>query len=246
MLALLRPISKKGRKRSFMSNLKYIPDYPVGKIIPYSHNPRRNDRSVEPIMKSIQMAGFINPIIIDTHNIVLAGHARLEAVKRLGNDTVGVIIADIAPDAAKAYRITDNKTSEYARWDDDMLREELKELQNLGIELDQMSFNEIEQMMIFDVDEPETHSPAQTTPSATSSASPVVKPLAPTGSNSMPQRNTYSSYEEAAKEGMNMSYNVIIGCLSEEEQEWLKSLFREDGRLKRFYNCQELMERFGE
>ena len=101
-----------------MSNLKYIEDYPVNKIIPYSHNPRRNDRSVEPIMKSIQMAGFINPIIIDKHNIVLAGHARLEAVKRLGNETVGVIIADIAPDVAKAYRITDNKTSEYARWAD--------------------------------------------------------------------------------------------------------------------------------
>lgn len=243
MLALLRPISKWSEKRSFMSNLKYIPDYPVGKIIPYSHNPRRNDRSVEPIMKSIQMAGFINPIIIDTHNIVLAGHARLEAVKRLGNDTVGVIIADIAPDAAKAYRITDNKTSEYARWDDDMLREELTELQNLGIELDQMSFNEIEQMMIFDVDEPETPAPTLANHSA---GAPVVKSPTIPKPDTMPQRNTYSSYEEAAKEGMNMSYNVIIGCLSEEEQEWLKSLFREDGRLKRFYNCQELMERFGE
>lgn len=224
---------------SLMSNLKYIEDYPVNKIIPYSHNPRRNDRSVEPIMKSIQMAGFINPIIIDKHNIVLAGHARLEAVKRLGNETVGVIIADIAPDVAKAYRITDNKTSEYARWDDDMLRDELNELQKLGVELEQMSFSEIEQMMIFDVEE---DAPSTTKPLSTSST-PIVSTPASTKTE-MPPKNTYSSYEEAAKEGMNVSYNVIIGCLSEDEQEWLKSLFREDSRLKRFYNCRELMERF--
>lgn len=222
-----------------MSNLKYIEDYPVGKIIPYSHNPRRNDRSIEPIMKSIQMAGFINPIIIDTHNIVLAGHARLEAVKKLGKETVGVIIADIPPDVAKAYRITDNKTSEYARWDDDMLREELNELTKLGVELDQMSFTEIEQMMLFDVDEP-APTPIVSTPTQSSSPSPTIpRP------DTMPQKNTYSSYEEAAKEGMNMSYNVIIGCLSEEEQEWLKDLLQEESRLKRFYNCRELMERLG-
>lgn len=222
-----------------MSNLKYIEDYPVNKIIPYSHNPRRNDRSIEPIMKSIQMAGFINPIIIDKHNIVLAGHARLEAVKRLGKETVGVIVADVAPEVAKAYRITDNKTSEYARWDDDMLRTELNELSKLGVELEQMSFTEIEQMMIFDV---EDEAPAPASPIPTTSS--TIKAPAPATKAEMPPKNTYASYEEAAKEGMNMSYNVIIGCLSEEEQDWLKSLFHEDSRLKRFYNCRELMERF--
>ena len=75
---------------------------PIGSVIPYENNPRRIEAAVGPVMESIKAFGFKVPIVIDVNNIVVAGHTRLEAAKRLGMEEVPVIRAtDLTEDQAK-------------------------------------------------------------------------------------------------------------------------------------------------
>lgn len=106
----------------------------VASLKPYPNNPRKNDAAVDAVAKSIAQFGFRQPIVVDRDLVVIVGHTRLEAAKRLGIDEVPVHVAhDMSDDDAKAYRILDNKTSEYAEWDVDLLGTELGELALSGI-----------------------------------------------------------------------------------------------------------------
>lgn len=97
---------------------------------PYENNPRINDKAVEVVAKSIEEFGFKNPIIVDKDNVIVAGHTRYRASKRLGLETVPVIMADdLTPEQVKAFRIMDNKSAEMAEWDYEKLKEELESLQ---------------------------------------------------------------------------------------------------------------------
>ena len=99
-------------------------------LIPYINNPRNNDDAVDKVASSIKEFGFKVPIVINKDNVVVTGHTRLKAAKKLGIEEVPCIIADDLTDAQiKAFRIADNKVSEYAKWDEDMLKVELEELQ---------------------------------------------------------------------------------------------------------------------
>ena len=90
---------------------------PIGSVIPYEKNPRKIEAAVGPVMESIKAFGFKVPIVIDVNNIVVAGHTRLEAAKRLGMEEVPVIRAtDLTEDQVKAYRLADNQTAMLAEW----------------------------------------------------------------------------------------------------------------------------------
>ena len=102
----------------------------IDDIKPYENNPRKNDKAIEPVAKSIKEYGFRVPIVIDKNNVIVAGHARYKACKQLGIDKVPCVIADdLNEDQIKAYRIADNKTAEYAEWDFELLEIELNDIE---------------------------------------------------------------------------------------------------------------------
>lgn len=85
----------------------------VEDLIPYADNPRKNDKAVDLVAESIQQVGFKNPIITDGDGVIIAGHTRLKAARKLGMKMVPVIVADdLTPEQAKMYRLADNKTGE--------------------------------------------------------------------------------------------------------------------------------------
>ena len=87
-------------------------------IKPYQKNPRKNDKAVTAVANSIREYGFQSPIIVDRDGVIIAGHTRYKAAKRLRLSTVPVIVAaELTPEQAKELRIADNSTSEVAEWD---------------------------------------------------------------------------------------------------------------------------------
>lgn len=103
-------------------------------IIPYDKNPRYNDEAVPAVVKSIQEFGFKNPIIIDKNNIIVAGHTRYKAAKKLKMETVPVIVADdLTDEQIKAFRLADNKVGEIATWDEGLLTAELDEILDINM-----------------------------------------------------------------------------------------------------------------
>lgn len=101
----------------------------INKIVPYENNPRKNDKAVDAVAKSIEQCGYIAPIIVDENMIVLAGHTRLKALKQLGYDIINVaIVAGLTDEQKRKYRLLDNKTAELATWDMDILQDELDSL----------------------------------------------------------------------------------------------------------------------
>ena len=101
----------------------------VKNIHPYPNNPRINDRAVTDVMESIKQCGYCAPIVVDENFVVLAGHTRLKAVKKLGWKVVEVVIKEgLTEEQKKKYRILDNKTGELAEWDLEKLNWELEGL----------------------------------------------------------------------------------------------------------------------
>lgn len=115
----------------------------INEIIPYEKNPRRNDKAVKYVANSIKEFGFKIPIVIDKDNVIVCGHTRLKAAKRLRMKTVPCIIADdLNEDQIKAFRLADNKVSEIADWDVNLLGEEIGELVNWDLSDFGFDFNE--------------------------------------------------------------------------------------------------------
>lgn len=107
-------------------NVEYIS---TDTLIPYVNNPRKNDKVIDMVAGSIKEFGFKNPIIVDKDNIIVAGHTRYEASKKLDLKEVPVIKADdLTEKQIKAFRIADNKTEEFAEWEMDLLEIELEGL----------------------------------------------------------------------------------------------------------------------
>lgn len=98
-------------------------------IKPYGKNPRKNDDAVPYVAESIKQFGFKVPIVIDKNNVIVAGHTRYKAAKKLGFKSVPCIIADdLTDEQIKAFRLADNKVSEKAEWDLDLLDSEIEEI----------------------------------------------------------------------------------------------------------------------
>ncbi|MFH1917616.1 MAG: ParB N-terminal domain-containing protein [Nanoarchaeota archaeon] len=119
-----------------------IENIPISEIIPYEKNPRKNEKAVEIVAKSIKEFGFKVPIILDKNNEIIAGHTRLKAAIKLKMTSVPIIRADeLNEEQVKAFRIMDNKSIEYAEWDYDLLEEELKVLQKIDFDLSLTGFS---------------------------------------------------------------------------------------------------------
>lgn len=119
-------------------------------LIPYENNPRVNDYAVKKVLESIKVFKFRNPIIVDANMVIIAGHTRREASILAGLTEVPYIVADdLTPEQVKAYRIADNKLAELSSWDDDMLKEELWELQEVDFPLEAMGFTEMDLKDLF-------------------------------------------------------------------------------------------------
>ena len=98
-------------------------------IRPYEKNPRKNDEAVKYVAESISQFGFKVPIVIDKNGIIVAGHTRYKAAKKLNLKEVPCIIADdLSEEQVKAFRLADNKVAEKAEWDFDLLLDELDDL----------------------------------------------------------------------------------------------------------------------
>lgn len=118
----------------------------VDDLIPYVNNARvHSQEQINQVAASINEWGFTNPILIDEKNMILAGHCRLLAAQKLKLDKVPVIIAiGWSEEQKKAYIIADNKLSLNSSWDDELLRLDLKSLENNGFNLDLVGFNSSE------------------------------------------------------------------------------------------------------
>ena len=109
-------------------------DFNLSDITPYENNPRNNDEAVEPVMNSIKQFGFRVPIVIDKENIIVAGHTRYKAAKKMGLKKVPCIVADdLTDEQVKAFRLADNKVSEIATWDFNILELELSNIEEIDM-----------------------------------------------------------------------------------------------------------------
>ena len=130
-----------------MSNNIAIVYRNLSELVPYENNPRKNDAAVEPVAQSIKEFGFKVPIILDKNDVIVAGHTRLLAAKKLGLEKVPCVVADdLTEEQIKAFRLADNKVSELAEWNADLLGEELKEITD--IDMSEFGF----ELSEFDVD----------------------------------------------------------------------------------------------
>lgn len=101
----------------------------IDEISEYENNPRNNEDAVICVAESIEKYGFKVPIIIDNNGVIVTGHTRYKAAKKLGMEKVPCIVADdLSEEQVKAFRLADNKVAEKAEWDFSLLLEELKEL----------------------------------------------------------------------------------------------------------------------
>lgn len=98
----------------------------LSELKPYENNPRKNDSAVDAVMESIRQCGYVAPIIVDENNVILAGHTRYKALKKLNyKEAERVVKSGLTDEQKRKYRLLDNKTNEFAEWDLDKLAEEL-------------------------------------------------------------------------------------------------------------------------
>ena len=160
-------------------------------IKPYEKNPRKNDSAVDAVSNSIREFGFKVPVVIDKDGVIVCGHTRYKAAKKLGLKAVPCVVADdLTDEQIKAYRLADNKVSELAEWDFNILGEELEGI----FDIDMSDFG-------FDLTEEED---AQTE-------------------------------REDLSDKVGETYEVIIECDNEEQQEQIYNKLIGDG-----YSCRVL------
>ena len=193
-----------------------IANIKTDKLIPYINNPRNNENAIDKVASSIQEFGFKVPIVVDKDNVVINGHTRLLASKKLGLEEVPCIIADDLSEAQiKAFRIADNKVSEYSTWDMELLQIELEALCEMGIDMEITGFNEIEGMEMLEDIMPNTDD----------------------------YDVDIDDYDDVS-EGNLKADNMIVSYFTEEEKAFLLELFREKNEGKKLFKAEEIMERY--
>lgn len=111
----------------------------IDQIKPYEHNPRIiSEEAIEKVSQSLKQFGWQQPIVIDKNNVIIVGHTRYYASKKLNYDKVPVkIFTDDDQNKIKAYRLLDNKVGEITEWENVILQKELDEI-NIDANLDEL------------------------------------------------------------------------------------------------------------
>jgi DNA modification methylase len=120
-----------------------VTERPLSELKPSARNARTHSKKqINQVADSIRVFRFVNPILVDGGNEIVAGHGRYAAAKLLGMSTVPVICLDhLTPDEIRAYRIADNRLAELAGWDDDLLKLELGQLLDINFEVELTGFD---------------------------------------------------------------------------------------------------------
>lgn len=128
-----------------------IVEKPIAELLPYINNSRTHtEHQIDQVAASIREFGFLNPVLIDKDGMIIAGHCRVAALRKLNLQSVPCIVADhLTPLQVEAYVIADNKLAENAGWDEDLLRIELQKLQEQGFDIDLLGFDETELNALF-------------------------------------------------------------------------------------------------
>ena len=123
-----------------------LSETPVADLKPYKQNARTHSpEQVRQIVKSIEQFGFTNPVLTDGKNRIVAGHGRVMAAKEMGLPTVPTIpLGHLTKAQVRAYVIADNKLALNAGWDEQLLAEELKGIDDSEIDIDLTGFSEDE------------------------------------------------------------------------------------------------------
>ena len=133
-----------------MQEVLKVENWPIDRLVPYCRNPRRNDEQVDRMASAIKEFGFRIPVVAKSDGSVVDGHLRLKAAQKLGLKEVPVALADELTEAqVKAFRLLANKSANWAAWDDDLLKLELSELQDMAYDMSMTGFEaaEIEDLL---------------------------------------------------------------------------------------------------
>ena len=124
--------------------------WPIARLVPYEKNPRKNNSAVERMCSSIGEFGFKIPCLVRGNGEVVDGHLRLKAAHRLGIAEVPVILCDEwSPAQVKAFRLMVNRSVTWANWDDELLAQELRDIEESGLDIALTGFDskEIDDLM---------------------------------------------------------------------------------------------------
>ena len=116
----------------------------ISNIKPYENNPRKlSEQAIDKVAMSLKEYGFRQPIVVDKNMVIVAGHTRYRASKKLGLKQVPISVIDnLSEEQINAYRIADNRTAEESEWDNELLKMEIKELEAKDFKLDLLGFND--------------------------------------------------------------------------------------------------------
>jgi len=122
-----------------------VETWPIDRPIPYARNPRVNSGAVDKVAASLREFGWKQPVVVDAQGVIVVGHTRVLAAKKLGMAEVPVVVAhDLTPAQSKAYRLADNRTNEEAEWDRPLLALEIEDLKLDDFDLTLTGFDEDE------------------------------------------------------------------------------------------------------
>jgi len=123
---------------------------PISELTPWAKNPRDNDAAAEELAYTISEVGWTNPILLDKHDTIIAGHTRLKAALKLGLTEVPTITLDVDGPQAELIAIADNRLSEFAEWDNDALAEILSELKSEDLDLKVAGYSDSDYSQLLD------------------------------------------------------------------------------------------------
>tara|TARA_B100000965_G_scaffold406812_1_gene448929 strand:- start:8048 stop:8695 length:648 start_codon:yes stop_codon:yes gene_type:complete len=137
-----------------VSMAQKIEVWPLSRLKPYEKNARNHsEEQVAQIAVSISKFGFLNPILVDGSDGIVAGHGRLQAAKELALEEVPVVVLDhLTPQQKRAYVLVDNKLAENATWDQELLQEEIVQLNLEDFDISVLGWDEDEIKDIMDYD----------------------------------------------------------------------------------------------
>jgi DNA modification methylase len=129
-----------------------LEDWPIGRLIEYDRNPRKNDDVVDRMAQAIVEFGFRIPIVARSDGLVVDGHLRLKAARLLGLATVPVVLADeLSETQIRAFRLLANQSANWAEWDEARLSAELNDLLADDYDLSHVGFSdgELDKILAF-------------------------------------------------------------------------------------------------